>query len=75
MVKLKESPYRNEQFRKLKSISPSPPYLPIPFSCSLFHVSSFFAAGRPREVTRPGLPQIRTCAIDASGSSYHGFAT
>ncbi len=25
--------------------------------------------GWPRAVTRPGLPQIRTCAIDASGSS------
>jgi site-specific DNA recombinase len=25
--------------------------------------------GRHREVTLPGLPQIRTCAIDASGSS------
>ena len=31
-------------------------------------------AGWPREVTRPGLPQIRTCAIDAYGSSSHGFA-
>ena len=31
-------------------------------------------AGWPRAVTRPGLPQIRTCAIDASGSSNHGFA-
>ena len=31
-------------------------------------------AGWPWAVARPGLPQIRTCAIDASGSSDHGFA-
>ena len=31
-------------------------------------------AGWPRAVARPGLPQIRTCAIRASGSSCHGFA-
>ena len=30
--------------------------------------------GWPREVTLPGLPQIRTCAISASGSSDQGFA-
>lgn len=29
----------------------------------------FLKPGRHREVTLPGLPQIRTCAIDASGSS------
>ena len=32
------------------------------------------AAGSPRAVARPGLPQIRTCAIRASGSSGQGFA-
>ncbi|MCC6316042.1 MAG: transposase [Thermomicrobiales bacterium] len=32
-------------------------------------------AGWPRAVSRPGLPQIRTCAIHASGSSKHRFAT
>ena len=32
-------------------------------------------AGWPREVTLPGLPQIRTCPIQASGSSVYGFAT
>ncbi len=31
-------------------------------------------AGWPREVALPGLPQIRSCAIDATGSSVHGFA-
>ncbi len=31
-------------------------------------------AGSPRAVTRPRLPQIRTCAVNASGSSSHGFA-
>ena len=31
-------------------------------------------AGWPREVTLPGLPQIRTCPIQASGSSVYGFA-
>jgi hypothetical protein len=30
--------------------------------------------GWARAVTRPGLPQIRTCPIRASGSSDHGFA-
>jgi hypothetical protein len=32
-------------------------------------------AGWPWVIAHPGLPQIRTCAIDAYGSSYHGFAT
>ncbi len=32
-------------------------------------------AGSPWVIAHPGFPQIRTCAIDASGSSYHGFAT
>jgi hypothetical protein len=32
------------------------------------------AAGWPGAVSRPGLPQIRTCAINASGSSDYGFA-
>ena len=31
-------------------------------------------AGWPREVALPGLPQIRTCAIGASGSLGHGLA-
>ena len=31
-------------------------------------------AGSPRAVARPGLPQIRTCTIRASGSSGQGFA-
>jgi hypothetical protein len=31
-------------------------------------------AGWPREVTLPGLPQIRTCTTRASGSSDYGFA-
>jgi hypothetical protein len=30
--------------------------------------------GWPRGITPPGLPQIRTCATHASGSSNHGFA-
>ena len=30
--------------------------------------------GSPRAVAHPGLPRIRTCAIDASGSSGQGFA-
>ena len=30
--------------------------------------------GSPRAVAHPGLPRIRTCAINASGSSDHGFA-
>ena len=30
--------------------------------------------GWPRVVTGPGLPQIRTCATSASGSSDHGLA-
>ena len=30
--------------------------------------------GWPWEVALPGLPQIRTCAIDASGSSVYGLA-
>ena len=33
------------------------------------------AAGWPWVIAHPGLPQIRTCAIDAYGSSGHGFAT
>ncbi len=33
------------------------------------------AAGSPRAVARPGLPQIRTCPIKASGSSGRGLAT
>ena len=32
----------------------------------------FRAVGWPRAI--PGLPQIRTCRIPASGSSGHGFA-
>ena len=32
------------------------------------------AAGWPGEVTLPGLPQIRTCPIRASGSSAYGLA-
>ena len=32
-------------------------------------------AGWPWVVAHPGLPQIRTCAINASGSSRYGFAT
>ena len=32
-------------------------------------------AGWPRAVACPGLPQIRTCAIDASGSLVQGLAT
>ena len=32
------------------------------------------AAGWPREITLPGLPQIRTCPIRASGSSVYGLA-
>ena len=31
-------------------------------------------AGWPRAIAHPGLPQIRTCAISAYGSSGHGFA-
>jgi len=31
-------------------------------------------AGWPRVVAHPGLPQIRTCAINAYGSSGYGFA-
>jgi hypothetical protein len=31
-------------------------------------------AGWPRAVSRPGLPQIRTCPTRASGSSDYGFA-
>ncbi len=31
-------------------------------------------AGWPREITLPGLPQIRTCPIRASGSSVYGLA-
>jgi hypothetical protein len=32
------------------------------------------AAGWPRRIAPPGLPQIRTCGFPASGSSGHGFA-
>lgn len=31
-------------------------------------------AGSSRVIAHPGLPQIRTCAIDAYGSSGYGFA-
>ena len=31
-------------------------------------------AGSARVIAHPGLPQIRTCAINAYGSSSHGFA-
>ena len=31
--------------------------------------------GWPRAVSRPGLPQTRTCAINAFGSSSYPFAT
>jgi len=31
-------------------------------------------AGSPRGIAPPGLPQIRTCPIRASGSSSYGFA-
>ncbi len=31
-------------------------------------------AGSPEAVTRPGLPQIRTCGTTAYGSSNHGLA-
>jgi hypothetical protein len=31
------------------------------------------SAGSPWAVTHPGLPQIRTCAINAYGSSRYGF--
>jgi hypothetical protein len=31
--------------------------------------------GWPRAVSYPGLPQTRTCAIDALGSSSYLFAT
>jgi hypothetical protein len=34
----------------------------------------FVRAGSPWAVAGPGLPQIRTCAINASGSSGYGFA-
>jgi hypothetical protein len=33
------------------------------------------SVGWPREIALPGLPQIRTCATHASGSSNQGFAT
>jgi transposase len=33
-----------------------------------------YLAGWPRRIAPPGLPQIRTCPIQASGSSGHGFA-
>jgi hypothetical protein len=33
-----------------------------------------FRTGWPRAVTRPGLPQTRTCAINAFGSSGYTFA-
>ena len=33
-----------------------------------------FAAGWPRAVILPGLPQTRTCIFDAYGSSGHGLA-
>ena len=34
-----------------------------------------FRTGWPRAVARPGLPQTRTCAINAFGSSSYPFAT
>jgi len=34
-----------------------------------------FQTGWPRAVTRPGLPQTRTCAINAFGSSSNTFAS
>jgi hypothetical protein len=39
------------------------------------HAQGQIWAGWPRVVAFPGLPQIRTCAINASGSSGRGFAT
>ncbi|HUT10495.1 MAG TPA: RHS repeat domain-containing protein, partial [Thermoguttaceae bacterium] len=35
----------------------------------------YLGAGWPRVIAHPGLPQIRTCRITASGSSSQGFAT
>ena len=37
-------------------------------------IDRLLAAGWPGEVTLPGLPQIRTCPIRASGSSAYGLA-
>jgi hypothetical protein len=39
------------------------------------HSDKTARAGWPRVVAFPGLPQIRTCATNASGSSGYGFAT
>jgi hypothetical protein len=37
--------------------------------CGIMPLVQSARPGRHREVTLPGLPQIRTCAINASGSS------
>ena len=39
--------------------------------CSVSTVG--FRTGWPRAVSRPGLPQTRTCAINAFGSSMNGL--
>ena len=37
--------------------------------------AAWFGAGSPRGIAPPGLPQIQTCPIKASGSSCHVLAT
>ena len=53
----------------------TPPFHPRIRPCSTRETRACGGtAGWPREVTLPGLPQIRTCPIQASGSSVYGFA-
>jgi hypothetical protein len=41
----------------------------------IFRIAPYKRTGWPRAVSRPGLPQTRTCAINAFGSSSYPFAT
>ncbi len=47
----------------------------VPWTHYLIHASLDIPTGWPRAVSRPGLPQTRTCAINAFGSSSYPFAT
>ena len=48
--------------------------LPLHWSSDGLPIGIQLVVGWPWEVALPGLPQIRTCAIDASGSSNYGLA-
>ncbi len=50
-------------------------WIPVLLLLGVFASADRVETGWPRAVSRPGLPQTRTCAINAFGSSSYPFAT